>query len=213
MPLRVSGNPTNVVTNAGRSRTGTHLSTNIYIAVDNGQGPAIVGAVQSLQITERRGIKRIPEVGTDGFIDSAPGSSTEITGSCKRTRFDGVRIAQAFRRGFVHVHAQREPFDIQIYDIIEGSTTNVIVTEVKNVWINSISYTYSADDFIIVDDMSFDAETIQSTRGDGTDDPAVVLDPTLSINPFERQADSGFGDYRGALDAAGLLGAFDGSGL
>jgi hypothetical protein len=213
MPLRVEGNPTNVVTNEGRSRTGTHLSTNIYIAVDNGQGPAIVGAVQSLQVSEARQIKKIPEVGTDGFIDSAPSSSTEISGSCTRTRFDGVRIAQAFRRGFVHVHAQREPFDIQIYDIIQGDEENIIITEIKNVWIKSITYTYKADDFIIADEMTWDAETIVSQRGNSNaGQNAVPQNPQLSLNPFERQADRGFGDYRGALDAANLLGAFDGSG-
>ena len=42
MPLRVSGNPTNIVTQDGRSKTSTHLSTNIYLAVDNNNGPLIV---------------------------------------------------------------------------------------------------------------------------------------------------------------------------
>lgn len=210
MPLRVPGNPTNVVTENGRSRTGTHLSTNIYIAVDNGQGPAIVGAVQTLEVRETREIKRIPEVGTDGFVDSAPSASTQISGTCTRTRFDGVRIAQAFRRGFVHVHAQREPFDIQIYDIIQGDEENIIITEIKNVWINSISYTYSATDFVIVDQMGWDAETIISQRGNSTAGNVVTPDGVVSINPFEQQADRG--EFRGALDAANLLGAFDGSG-
>lgn len=213
MPLRVAGNPTNVVTNEGRSRTGTHLSTNIYIAVDNGQGPAIVGAVKQLVVNEKRSVKPISEVGTDGIIDSAPNQSATFSGSCQRVRFDGVRIAQAFRRGFVHIHAQREPFDIQIYDIIEGDGDNILVTEIKNVWITSIDYTYSSDDFVIVDTMGWQAETITSHRGSSNaGQNAVVQNSQLSMNEFERQADRGYGDYRGALDAANLLGAFDGSG-
>lgn len=211
MPLRVAGNPTNVSTDSGRSRTATHLSTNIYIAVDRGSGPEIVGAVQQLQVNESRDIQPIAEVGTDGFIDSAPKSSTSISGTCQRTRFDGVRIAQAFRRGFVHVHSQREPFDIQIFDIIEGDGENILLTVIKNVWIKSIEYSYSASDFVIVDTMNWQAETIISTRGTSGDN-AVSASDNLSINPFEREADRGFADYRGALDAANLLGAFDGSG-
>jgi hypothetical protein len=215
MPLRVAGTPglTQPSTGTGRSRTGTHLSTNIYLAVDDGNGPFLVGAVQQITINETRSIKKIPEVGTDGFIDSAPNQSTDINGTCRRTRFDGVRVAQAFRRGFVHVHAQRSPFDIQIYDIIEGDGDRIVITEVKNVWIKSISYSYNADDFVIVDEMGFEAETIISTRG-ATNSDQNVVDPVFpaSINQFERQADRGFGDYRGALDEANLLGAFDGSG-
>jgi hypothetical protein len=209
MPLRVSGNPTNISKN-GRSRTGTHLSTNIYLAVDDGSGPSIVGAVQTLQVNEKRTIKKIPEVGTDGIIDSAPSASAEISGSCTRVRFDGIRIAQAFRRGFIHVHAQRIPFDIQIYDIMEGDadSENVIITEIKNVWINSIGYTYHADNFIISEDMGWDAETIQSTRGNSNN--VVNATSPYVINPFEREAD--MGKYRGALDAVGLLTAFDGAG-
>src|ERR1700743_498486 len=88
----------------GNNRTATHLSTNIIIKVDGNT----VGAVKSLEITESRGgIKQIDEVGTDGHIDSAPSSSTNITGSCTRTRFDRMRIAEAFSRSFIHVSAQR----------------------------------------------------------------------------------------------------------
>lgn len=215
MPIRVSGTTNGITrpsTSTGRDRTGTHLSTNIYIAVDDGSGPNIVGAVQQLTVNESRSIKKISEVGTDGIIDSAPDRSADYKGTCKRTRFDGQRIASAFRRGFVHIHAQREPFTIQIYDIIEGDGNRIVLTEIKNVWISSISYTYDSENFIIVDDMGWEAETIRSTRGVNTTGNVVEAKFPYVINPFERGADIGEGDVRGALDAANLLGAFAGSG-
>lgn len=209
MPLRVSGNPTNINKN-GRSRTGTHLSTNIYLAVDDGTGPAIIGAVQEITVNETRPINKWGEVGTDGIIDSAPKGPVDIKGSCKRIRFDGVRILPAFRRGFIHVGSQRIPFDIQIYDIMEGDadSDNVLLTEIKNVWIENISYTHQADNYIIYESMSWTAESIQTTRGNSNN--AVNSIAPYVINPFEREAD--IGKYRGALDAVGLLNAFDGPG-
>lgn len=189
----------------GNNRTGTHLSTNIIIEVNG----APVGAVKSLRINERRDIEMISEVGTDGHIDSAPRSSTQISGSCERTRFDRMRIAEAFGRGYMHAHAQRVPFDIVIKDIFAGNTNDtIVVTILKNVWIENIEYNYTADNFIIADTMGWKAETIYSFMGRGN---AVVESSSrnhgkLVINPFERAADRG--DRRGALDAAGLFNAY-----
>ena len=206
MPLRVSGNPTNIVTQDGRSKTSTHLSTNIYLAVDNGNGPLIVGAVQTITINESRDIAMIAEIGTDGFIDSAPRSPTKISGTCRRTRFDNVRIAEAFYRGFVHVHSQREPFDLHVFDLIKGDNENIAVTTIKNLWIKNIDVSIEAENYVIVENMGWDAESIQSIR----DGKALASQVGININEFERQAD--IGEYRGALDAAGLLNAFAGSG-
>ena len=158
-----------------------------------------------------RQVKTIPEVGTDGFIDSAPQSSTNISGTCTRTRFDGKRIAEAFRRGFLHVSAQRLPFDIQIYDLIQGDENNTVITTIHNVWITNLSYNYSADDFIIVDTMNWQAESISSVRGNSGNDSAISDASKVYFNDFESQADTGI--YRGALDAAGLINAFEGSNL
>ena len=207
MPRRnVTAGATNInhPENPDKSRTGTHLSTNIFIAIDG----LPVAAVMQMDITEARDIKPIAEVGHDGFIDSAPSSSTKISGTCKRTRFDGKRIAEAFRRGFVHVSAQRVPFDIQIHDLIRGDGDEEIITTLENVWISQISYTYNADDFIIVDTMNWQAEAINSVRTGG--DSAIFDRETVFLNQFEEQAD--VGQYRGALDAAGLINAFQGGG-
>lgn len=190
---------------AGNNRTATHLSTNIIIKVDGN----VVGAVKSLEITESRGLKMIDEVGADGHIDSAPNTSTNITGRCQRTRFDRMRIAEAFGRSFVHVHAQRIPFDIEIQDVFHDSDPgNAIITTIQNVWIKDISYTYSADDFIIVDSMSWEAERIYSVLNNNNVAQAVSngrANPII-LNAFEQQADRGA--FSGALDAAGLLNAF-----
>lgn len=212
MTLRLN-NPgtTRVVDPAtGKNRTATHLSTNINILVEG----IAVGAIQKMQVTEKRSIKMVDEVGGDGHVDSAPTSSTDVSGSIDRTRFAGQRIAEAFMRGFVHVKSQRLPFDIEIQDTFKGGDDqSVVITTIRNVWIQSIDYTYQADNFIIVEGMSWVAETIDSIMGSGA--PVVgdvnARGVALIINPFERQADIGL--YRGALDGAGLLNAIEGSTL
>ncbi len=192
-----------------RNRTGTHLSTNINILVNG----ISVAAVKSLQISEDRTIKQIDEVGTDGHIDSAPSKSTDISGSCTRTRFDRQRIAEAFLRGFVHVSAQRIPFDIEIQDNFAGSDdASVVITTIRNVWISGIDVTYDSGEFIITESMKWQGESIDSILGNGGSVVGNVNNRgiPLEINPFERDAD--VGRYRGSLDGAGLLLAFDGDG-
>lgn len=198
----------------GKNSTRTAVSTNIVIQVDGNP----VGAIATLSIDESRQIQQIDEVGSDGHIDSVPKSSTNITGSCKRTRFDNLRIAAAFSRGFVHVSAQRRPFDIQILDIFAAEedsnnadntfTGHVINTIISNVWINKISVSYSSDNFVIVEDMGWEAEHIYSYLEDSgsSSSASSVYGRTLSgilTDVFETQAD--IGQRRGALDAAGLL--------
>lgn len=186
----------------GGNRTGTALSTHIVIRV--GLNP--VGAIQQIQINERRNVQPIDEVGTDGHIDSAPTKSTDIEGSCRRTRYDRLRVAEAFSRGFLHAKSQRIPFNIDIYDKWNGDNENMIVTTVKNVWITGISYSYSADNWIIVDEMNWMAEDISSTI-QGTSNAAtggarglILQTDTAGI---ELQTDRGM--RRGALDAPGLI--------
>jgi len=147
---------------AGENKTFTSVSTNIIIKV----GDTPVGAIRSLSVNENRRISMIDEVGTDGHVDSVPSQSTNITGSCQRTRFNNLRMAAAFSRGYVHVHSQRIPFDIDIIDIFAGSDPGThITTTIKNVWISKISYTFRSDDFVIVEDMDWEAEAISSILG------------------------------------------------
>lgn len=202
MPAPNTGSITE--TQEGFNRTGTHVSTNIIIEV----GGNAVGAVKSLNVTESRSIATIDEVGTDGHIDSVPSKSTDVTGSCNRTRFDNLRIAAAFGRSYVHVAAQRIPFDIRIIDTFAGpDPASQLVTVIDNVWISKISYSYKADDFVIVEDMDWTAERIYTILGANSNAVPGAAGgrnlPITQLDPFERQADRG--DRRGALDGAGLL--------
>ncbi len=201
----------NFTTDDGLNRTGTSVSTNIVIQVDGNP----VGAVRSLSITEQRKIKQIDEVGTDGHIDSVPMSSVDVSGTCERVRYDNIRIMPALSRGFIHLASQRIPFDIVIIDRFAGNDTDDsqnLITTIKNVWANNIKYDYKSDDFVIIDTMQWEAEYIYSKYGSGGNAvPGVAGSRNLSIitNPIEMAADRG--DRRGALDAAGLLFAVQGS--
>ena len=204
MPTRNTQTVTEVGVN---NRTATHLSTNIIVKVEN----RIVSAIQEMSYNEKRTIKQIDELGTDGHIDSCPTKSTDITGSCKRIRWDKQRIAEAFARGFIHISAQRKPFDIEIHDFFHDSNPdNYIITVLKNVWINSIDQSYSTSDWTINENMGFEAEHIYSfISGTGKNVVTGVSngqEPLNSLNLYEQQADVGL--YRGALDAAGVLNSY-----
>jgi hypothetical protein len=185
----------------GNNRTATHLSTSIIITVEGRP----VGAIQDISIDESRpNIAVIQEVGTDGFIDSAPNGSTAYAISCTRTRFARVRMAEAFGRAFMHVKSQRVPFDIEIHDIFhDADAANAIITVVKNCWIKKIGYSYQVSDWVVSDKMDLVAEDIYSLLNGSN---AVPNTGITYINPFEQQADRG--QYRGALDAPGLMNAF-----
>lgn len=188
----------------GINRTGTALSTQIIVEVE-GQS---IGAIQDLSISEGRSIVMIDEVGTDGHIDSAPNKSTDISGSCKRIRYDRMRAFEAFGRGFIHLKSQRIPFDIVIKDIFDGDDAKAIVTTIRNVWFEKIDYSYQANDFIIMENVSWKAEDIYSTFGTSMGNVATGGDRgiALQINSIERAADRG--ERRGSLDAAGLVTAY-----
>ena len=201
------------------NKTSTAISTNIIIMVHN----TAVGAIQSMAINEKRPIKMVDEVGTDGHIDSVPSGSTNITGTCQRVRFDRLRIAEAFSRGFVHVASQIYPFDIVIIDKQKRSQGAQISTVIKNVWISGISYTYQANDWVITDNMDWEAETIFSVLGGGTSPLGGSGNPVaqggergdvLHVTNFfpdgndrniEQLVDTGSGGRRGSLDVAGLI--------
>jgi len=205
--------------NTGVNKTSTAISTNIIILVNN----IPVGAVQSLAIHEKRSVKMIDEVGTDGHIDSVPNQSTEISGTCQRIRFDKLRIAEAFSRGFIHVASQVYPFDIVILDKQKRDRGSQISTVIKNVWIEGIEYTYTVQDWVISETMQWKAETIFSILNGGSRPGAsgsssasvavggerAIQHATFamgdggSIANIEQVTDTG--GRRGSLDAAGLI--------
>jgi hypothetical protein len=201
----------------GYNTTDTAISTNILIAVRTPSGYQPVGAVQSMAISEKRSIKMIDEVGTDGHIDSVPNQSTNITGTCQRVRFQKLRIAEAFDRPFLHVASQVYPFDIVIYDKQKFNPGAQVTTVIKNVWISGIDYTYQVSDWVITDSMTWEAEYIFSNLS-GSSNPAATGGQDNLLQPFsftgvgqanpnwiESATDSGQGGRRGSLDAAGLI--------
>lgn len=222
-----TGSTTSV--NGSVNKTSTSLSTNIVILVNN----TPVGAVQSMSINESRSIKMIDEVGSDGHIDSTPVSSTNISGSCKRVRFDRLRITEAFGRGFIHAASQVYPFDIVILDTQKRSQALQISTIIKNVWIKGLSVDYSSDNFIITDSMEWEAENIYSILNGGSGQPVAVggergiqhmggnqngVVSTFSgangtVVNIEQLVDTGSNGRRGSLDAAGLIDIGDGGNL
>jgi len=193
---------------AGENKTFTSVSTNIIIKV--GDNP--VGAIKSLSVNEARTIAQIDEVGTDGHIDSVPSKSTNISGNCQRTRFDNLRVLPAFSRGFVHLASQRIPFDIDIIDTFAGpDAAQHITTTIKNIWVNKIEVTYKSDDFVIVENMDWEAEAIYSFLGSPTNNAVPSASGARSIvvrdsNAIELETDRGL--RRGALNGFGLLQEF-----
>ena len=208
----------------GVNKTSTAISTNIVILVNN----TPVGAVQSLAISEKRSIKMIDEVGTDGHVDSVPNQSTNITGSCQRIRFDRLRIAEAFSRGFIHVASQVYPFDIVILDKQKRDQGSQISTVIKNVWISGLDYTYQVSDWVITDTMQWEAEAIFSVLNGGSSpisggvpvavggelgiqhmgagpNGIVTIPSGDGVTNIEQLVDTGSGGRRGSLDAAGLI--------
>lgn len=204
-----------ILTDAGRNVTRTGVSTEIIIQVDGNP----IGAIQSISYKEDRAIHMIDEVGTDGHIDSVPQKSTDISGDCTRVRFDNLRMASAFSRGFIHAASQRIPFDIVILDIFAADESdadgfngsdNVITTVIKNVWIRNLGVTYTVSDFVISETMSWVAEHIYSYLGQGQNvvpAPSARQIPIIDNDTFEMQTD--LGQRRGALDAAGLINVVD----
>jgi hypothetical protein len=212
-PLTGTPLKTNTASSGLEQATNTAVSTNIIILVE-GQA---VGAVQSINYGESRTIHFVDEIGTDGHIDSVPQKAVDIQGSAKRVRFAGKRIAQAFQRGFVHVSAQRRPFDIVIVDYFQAkgivgsidnaqTTPGAISTTLKNCWITRLQTAYQTNEFVITEDMDFQAETIYSRLHSDSQTVPVGTNSNVGgdkTDTIERSAD--YGARRGALDASGLM--------
>jgi hypothetical protein len=186
----------------GKNKTSTGISTNILITVGN----VTVGAVQSLSITENRNITMINEIGCDGSIDSVPTKSTEISGTIDRIRFDRMRLTEAMGRGYVHIAAQRIPFDIVIIDTWYGDGDKSLITTIKNVWFDNLSYSVQSSDWIMQDKAGWKAESIHSTLGsDGQAATGGENGIQITRDPIEQATDRGV--YRGSLSQGSLLDA------
>ena len=200
----------------GTNKTSVGLSTHILIKNENGDK---IGAIKSLSVTEQGTVTQITELGTDGVIDSCRTQSVKISGDCSRTRFSKARITEAFGREYVHLQSQAYPFDIWIIDRKGADISEWVTTVIKNVWINNIQYTYSDDNWVLVDKMSWQAETIYSTLGANGNIPSAtggllgiklanysLKSSSQNLNA-EQAADVGLSGRRGSLDVPGLIDA------
>jgi hypothetical protein len=222
MAIRAPNTLSTLAYDNGINKTSTAISPHILILV-NGRP---VGAIQTLDITESRGsIKMVDEVGTDGHIDSVPNGSTNISVTCQRTRFDRLRIAEAFSRGFIHVASQVYPFDIVVLDKQKRASSVQISTVIKNAWIKEIRFTLSATEWVIAENMTLEAEAIFSILNGGTNPriggvagQSVAVGGEIGIPhanfisgtdgslPYiEQLTDVGASGRRGSLDASGLI--------
>lgn len=197
----------------GRNKTSTSLSTNILVLVND----TPIGAIQELSITESRQVTMINELGTDGTIDSVPTGSVKISGSCRRIRYDALRITEAMGRSFLHLQSQAYPFDFVVIDR-NRRAGNKISTVIKNVWLTNIQYSYSSGEWIITDNVQWEAETVYSTlvgtggsAATGGDLGIKSSGPfnTEFVNDIERVVDRGANGRRGSLDSGGLLDLVD----
>jgi hypothetical protein len=189
----------------GTTRTG--LSTQIIVYVNGNP----VGAIQSFQETQARQNKKIAEVGTDGWIEIVPQGPATVSLTVSRIVFDGLSLPEAFARGYKNIHAQRIPFEIQVFDKFAGEDdAGKIVTTYHNCWFNNMSKQYQVNDYTITESANIDCEYVScqrngmpvaATQGVGGGRDILVTD----TDSVEQAADKG--DRRGTLDFPGLISA------
>lgn len=203
----------------GNPRTASSLSTQIIIKVGNNP----IGALQTLNVTQTRGLQRIVEIGTDGVVEIVPNKATEYELKVSRVVFDLLRLPEAFSRGFRFIGAQRIPFDIEIFDVSNAdqnarlgedpaSDANVVTMTYKNCWFASYETPYAADNYLITESASISAETafVSTGLGQGEDIPAGG-----GLRGLVARSDGGRveeevnrGSRLGSLNAAGLVNSF-----
>jgi len=190
------------------STTRTGLSTQIVITV-NGEP---VGAVQSFAETQSKTVRRVAEVGTDGFIEIIPQTPTTVSLELERVVFDGLSLTESMSRSWRNITSQRIPFDIEVIDQFTGTGGNAVITTYKNCWFERTSKSYTAGDYVIVERATVAAEYIFSMRAgqpvhksQGVSGARDIPNRQVDASGIETAAD--MGDRRGALDAAGIISA------
>jgi hypothetical protein len=149
-------------------------------------------------------LTRLVELGLDGTLEIVPTQRTEVTLTVRRIVFDRLRIAEAFERGYVNIHAQRLPFDILVIDQTGGDGDLAVTHHYVNCWFQDISTPYNADNYIITESATIWAETVSSRLGASANAAqGGSRDMKPQIEQIEREAD--IGGRRGTLDAPGLI--------
>lgn len=144
-----------------QNRINSSLSTQISIKV----GSTTVGAIQKLSITQNRDLWRHEEIGTEGVVEIHPKGAAKIEIIVDRIVFDGMRLPEAFARGFVNLQSQRVPFDIHIIDKSEmKSSGDALVHVLNNCWFRQYNPQFRSDSFIISESAQIWCEYITTTQ-------------------------------------------------
>jgi hypothetical protein len=144
-----------------QNRINSSLSTQISIKV----GSTTVGAIQKLSITQNRELWRHEEIGTEGVVEIHPKGAAKIEIIVDRIVFDGMRLPEAFARGFVNLQSQRVPFDIHIIDKSEmKSSGDALVHVLNNCWFRQYNPQFRSDSFIISESAQIWCEYITTTQ-------------------------------------------------
>lgn len=195
------------------SNISTGLSTQILIKIEN----ETVGAIQSISITQNRGLERIKEVGLDGILEIVPRQPTEYEATIQRIYFDRLNLTQAFKRGYFNIKSQLLPFDIQIIDRSNGDGDGAIVHTLENCWFTRYSPRYQSDNFIVQEEAQIWIEDIRtnlgSSQGSAVIGGARGIQPQTDTFGRELATDAGTGGlvpgagYRGTMDVADITNA------
>jgi hypothetical protein len=193
------------------SSISTGLSTQIIVKV----GTETVGAIQRLQISQRRGLERVKELGLDGVLEIVPNKPTEYEARITRIVFDRLRLPEAFARGFINIKSQLVEFDILVIDRSNGDGEGSVTHTLKGCWFADYSPSYQAENFIISEEATIWIEDMSSTLG--TSDANAANGGARGVNyqknQRERDTDAGKGGsnggggFRGTLDVANLINA------
>lgn len=177
----------------------SNLSTQITIKV----GATTVGAVQSLTIQQNREMHTWEEIGTDGVIEIHPKGAAKINLQVQRVVFDGLRLPEAFARGFINIQAQRIPFNIEILDRSDSvEVGDAIVHTLNNCWFKSYSPTFTAENFIVREQADIACEYITTMRNAISAVQGGKRGVAFDFDTIERNTD--VKGIRGRFDSAGI---------
>lgn len=201
-------------------RIGTHtgLSTHIIIKVQD----YAIGAIQELQISQDKGLKRLSEVGTGGVVEIIPTTPTAISITVRRVVFDGMSIPESFGRAFMNIQAQRIPFNIDIYKTDQARTSEsseksgenfildmdaklerpVTVQRIHNCWFKQMTTPYTSRDYIITENATIWAEYMTTFTPSMNRSLRPAWPQRADIDTIEKEID--ITGRRGSLSATSL---------
>jgi len=148
-----------------------------------------VGAIQELRIDQSREMYVWEEIGTDGVVEVHPRGAAKITFSVVRLVFDGLRLPEAFSRGFLNLQAQRIPFDVEIVDTFAGDLSLATVSTLKECWFRRYSTPYRADNYIVSESAELVCSRIVSMQSAGNVANGGLRGVPVEYDTIERATD------------------------